>query len=155
MKTPWNPSRTATARVKNPLPAPTACPYCGKPVQIVGHEKVYGRAYSDWPWLYACNGAEEGGCGAYVGLHPFTNIPLGTLADGPTREARKRAKSAFEPLYRHYRMDRSEAYAWLAKQLGIPTEECHVGWSDIAQCQRIEQICVAELRRRATNWRAA
>lgn len=155
-KSPLNPSRTATARVKNPLPVPTTCPHCSGSVKLVGHDVIYGRSFSEWPWLYACEGGEPGlSCGAYVGLHPFTNIPLGTLADAPTREARKRAKSAFQPLYQHHGMKRGEAYAWLANQLSIPKEECHIGWSDVAQCKKIEQICVAELRRRSTTRRAA
>jgi hypothetical protein len=69
-------------------------------------------------------------------MHPFTNIPLGTLADGPTRQARKRCKEPFESLHRSGRMTRSEAYSKLAKKLGIPVEQCHFGWFDAAQCKR-------------------
>lgn len=138
-KTPWNPSKRATARVTNPLPAPEECPHCydhetGKPfahIEIVNNEEIYGRSYGEWPWVYQCQQ-----CGAYVGMHPFTNIPLGTLADGPTRQARKRCKEPFESLHRSGRMTRSEAYSKLAKKLGIPVEQCHFGWFDAAQCKR-------------------
>ena len=51
-KTPWNPSRRATARVKNPLPAPTTCPYDGGPVEIVNNSAIYGREYGEWPWAF-------------------------------------------------------------------------------------------------------
>ncbi|EBX2183603.1 hypothetical protein E1A40_08815 [Salmonella enterica subsp. enterica serovar Aba] len=135
-KTPWNPSRKATARVKNPFPAPELCRFCGGAVRISTHWEIYGRDFSDWPWVYLCDC-----CGAYVGMHPFTNIPLGTLADKPTRDARKRCKPAFESLWRNGDMTRSEAYAWLAQQLGIPLQECHFGWFDIRQCERAKQIC--------------
>ncbi|MBB2918291.1 zinc-finger-containing protein [Cupriavidus alkaliphilus] len=138
--TPWNPSRTATARVKNPLPAPTHCPFCSATVEIVSNEHIYGRAYGDWPWAYRCTGRK---CHAYVGLHPFTNIPLGTLADAPTREARKRAKTAFNPIWESGRMTRAEAYAWLAGALGIDNvEECHIGWFDVQTCQRVVAACL-------------
>lgn len=134
-KTPWNPSRTATARVTNPLPQPTTCHYCSGKVSIVNNDKIYGSSYGEWPWAFLCDG-----CGAYVGLHPFTSIPLGTLADAPTREARKRAKDAFNPLWRTRLMTRREAYAWLAKMLGINVDECHIGWFDEATCKRVVEV---------------
>lgn len=130
-KTPWNPSRKATARVRNPLPTPTECNNCGGEVKIIHHDDLYGRAYSDWPWMYKCSG-----CDSYVGMHPFTNIPLGTLADSETREARKQCKSIFERLFKRGKMTRSEAYARLAEKLGIETGECHFGWFDVAMCRK-------------------
>ena len=140
MKTPLNPSRKATARVKNPLPVPTACNCCGAPVELVPNSAIYGRAYGDWPWAYLCNG-----CGAYVGLHPFTAIPLGTLADAPMREARKRAKAAFNPLWQNGQMTRSDAYAWLAGAMGIADkEQCHIGWFDAAQCNQVVSVIAAQ-----------
>ncbi|OJB35398.1 zinc-finger-containing protein [Burkholderia ubonensis] len=135
-KTPWNPSRRATARVKNPFPAPTACPYDGGTVEIVKNAEIYGRPYGEWPWAFLCRT-----CRAYVGLHPFTGIPLGTLADAPTREARKRAKAAFNPIWQSGAMTRTDAYVWLAQQLGIAVGECHVGWFDATVCDRVVAIC--------------
>lgn len=141
-KTPWNPSRSAIARVLDPLPAPTTCPHCNSRVELVNNEIVYGRPYGDWPWMFLCTAAA---CRAYVGLHPFTDIPLGTLADKRTREARQRAKAAFNPLWSsatHKRRDaRSKAYAWLARQLGIKMRECHIGWFDVATCERVVEAC--------------
>ncbi|MBN3839335.1 zinc-finger-containing protein [Burkholderia sp. Ac-20349] len=134
---PWNPSRRATARVKNPLPEPTSCPYCGATVGIVNNKAIYGREYGEWPWAYACT---EWRCRAYVGMHPFTNIPLGTLADKATREARKHAKALFVPLYESGRMTRTEAYAWLAGRLGIELEKCHFGWFSAEECACVEWI---------------
>ncbi|SEU36388.1 Protein of unknown function [Burkholderia cepacia] len=139
-KTPWNPSRRATARVKNPLPAPTKCPYDGGPVEIVNNSAIYGRKYGEWPWAFLCRS-----CRAYVGLHPFTKIPLGTLADGPTRDARKRAKAAFNPIWESGRMTRTDAYIWLARRLGIANhEECHIGWFDVATCDRVVAVIQQE-----------
>lgn len=137
IKTPANPSRKAIARVKNPLPVPAECRFCKSSVQIATHREVYGRDYSDWPYIYLCDS-----CGACVGMHPFTNIPLGTLADKATREARKNSKKPFEILWRKGNMTRTEAYTWLADQLGIAADECHFGWFDISQCEQAEQICL-------------
>lgn len=131
--TPWNPSRKAVARVRNPLPVPKVCEHCGGSCSIVPNSQIYGRAFGDWPWAVLCSG-----CRAYVGLHPFTGIPLGTLATQETREARRRAKAAFNPLWEHGGMSRTEAYAWLAGALGIAdVEQCHIGWFDVAQCNAV------------------
>lgn len=132
---PWNPSRRAITRVTNPLPEPTECQYCGGKVNLVKNSEIYGREYGDWPWAYLCID-----CRAYVGLHPFTAIPLGTLADAATREARSRAKNAFNPLWQSGRMTRREAYTWLAARLDIPTDACHVGWFDATTCDRVVEI---------------
>jgi hypothetical protein len=140
--TPWNPSRRATARVLNPLPAPTTCPNCGGEVQLLGNERVYGRPYGEWPYAYKCM---DRACNSYVGLHPFTAIPLGTLANPRTRKARTDAKAVFNPLWQTGKRTRSEAYAWLASKLGIPVEECHVGWFDVKQCEKVVEVCVSYL----------
>lgn len=142
-KTPWNPSRKAIARVTNPLPAPTACPHCSGQVELVNNERIYGKPYGEWPWAFLCTGA---GCGAYVGLHPFTHIPLGTLADEATRDARKRAKAVFNPRWegvQHGRKKaRTAAYTWLAAQLGLEdVNTCHIGWFDVATCERVIEVC--------------
>lgn len=130
---PLHPSIRATVRVKNPLPTPTECPHCAAPVSLVSNETIYGRAYGEWPWVYACSG-----CGAYVGLHPFTAIPLGTLATAEIRDARKRAKAAFNPIWQQGRMSRTDAYAWLAGALGIAdVKACHIGWFDVDQCNTV------------------
>ena len=132
--TPLNPSRRAVARVKDVLPVPTECPHCQSWVRLVGNEEIYGRPFGEWPWAYLCTNLA---CRAYVGLHPFTGIPLGTLATAPMREARKKAKAAFNPLWQSGRMSRTEAYAWLAERLGIPVGECHIGWFDEARCEQV------------------
>ncbi|WP_369597392.1 zinc-finger-containing protein [Rhodoferax sp. TH121] len=133
IKTPWNPSRKAIARVTNPLPVPTECPHCGECCGIVNNSEIYGREYGEWPWAVLCSG-----CRAYVGLHPFTGIPLGTLATEPIRKARSAAKDEFNKLWQRGAMTRSAAYAWLAGALGIANvNECHIGWFDVAQCDAV------------------
>lgn len=139
-KSPWNPSRRATARVLNALPAPTVCS-CGRPVEIAHHEQVYGGEYSDWPWMYRC-----APCDASVGMHPFTNIPLGTLADRELRAIRKACKQPFEMLWQNGRMDRKAAYGGLARHLRIPVEQCHFGWFDADTCRSARDWAVRALR---------
>lgn len=144
--TPQNPSRRATKRVTNPLPAPTICPFCGgTDIQIAHHDQVYGRAYNDWPWLYLC-----GCCRAYVGMHPFTNIPLGTLADEALRKARRNCKQPFNALWESGRMTRDETYAALAAHLGMPLAACHFGWFNIEQCSLAREWAEGVLRGEST-----
>tara|TARA_R110002020_G_scaffold412583_2_gene622134 strand:- start:22 stop:501 length:480 start_codon:yes stop_codon:yes gene_type:complete len=142
-KTPWNPSKSATKRVKHPLPAPTECPCCtdwltDEPsihIEIVSHEDLYGEIMGEWPWVYQCMT-----CEAYVGLHPFTNIPLGTLADGPIRQARKTHKQPFESLWVNGgKLSRREAYSRLAEKLGIKIEVCHFAMFDVGMCEKAAQ----------------
>jgi hypothetical protein len=69
-----------------------------------------------------------------VGIHEYTDIPLGTLANYEMREARKHAKKLFNPLWQGGEMTRSEAYQWLAEQLQIPASECHIAMFDVDRC---------------------
>lgn len=140
-KSPWHPSVKATARVLNPLPAPVVHDVCGQPVEIAHHTQVYGTEYGDWPWMYRCTT-----CDAMVGMHPFTSIPLGTLADKALRDTRRACKQPFELLWEHGRMTRSEAYAGLAAHLGLEVEACHFGWFDADTCRRARDWAVAQLR---------
>jgi hypothetical protein len=45
-------------------------------------------------------------------------------------------------------MKRHEAYGWLANQLGLSRDDCHIGMFDVAQCERVVRVCtqVAETR---------
>ena len=129
-------SRKALRRVKNPLPVPKDCRYCGMDVELVNHAEIYGREYGDWPYAYLCRG-----CLAYVGLHPHTDIPLGTLADRYLRSARKAHKQYFQTLQRKTEWSRKEAYAFLANAMEIPVAECHWGWFEIKQCEQAGAIC--------------
>lgn len=129
-------SRRALKRVKNPLPAPIACRYCGDDVDLVRNSEIYnGRSYGDWPFAYLCRG-----CKAYVGLHPDTDIPLGTLANDSLRAARNRSKAVFHKHITDTGMGRTQAYRWLAEQMQIGVGVCHFGWFEKADCERAEAI---------------
>lgn len=130
-------SRRALSRVKDAMPKPEACQYCGGRVELVNHAEIYGgREYGDWPYAYLCRG-----CGAYVGLHPHTDIPLGTLADKETREARKAVKPGFMRLVSsRFGGDRSAAYLWLACRMEIDARECHFGMFDVQRCREAMKI---------------
>lgn len=126
------------------MPAPEKCRFCHSSVEYVSHAKIYGgREYSAWPFIYLCTNPA---CGASVGVHEGTNHPLGTLADRETKEARKSAHNAFDPMWKGERdkgKARVEAYKWLADQLDIEPWRCHISWFDIAVCRKVVQLSLA------------
>lgn len=142
-KSPWAPSVTATARVPEPVPAPTQCQQCGAPVEIAHHTQIYrgGKTYGDWPWAYRCTS-----CDAMVGMHPFTSIPLGTLAGAELRRMRTDCKQPFNLLWQQRGVSRHDAYHRLADHLGIAPSECHFGLFDEDRCRAARDWAVAQLR---------
>lgn len=136
-KTPWNPSKKAIKRVKDPAPVPKSCCHCSGNILIVNNSSIYGKEYGEWPWAYLCES-----CGAYVGMHPFTNIPLGTLATKAIREARKSCKPYFTRMFNVKKIPRSEGYKLLAAELGIDTTLCHFGLFDVDMCQKAKSACL-------------
>jgi uncharacterized protein YlaI len=118
------------------------CRYCGKEVEIVNERQIYGKEYGKWPWMYHC--AE---CDARVGMHPDTNIPLGTLADKETRNARKLGKMPFVKVWKSEQiMTQSEAYSQLAAHMDIPASECHFGLFSVEQCRSAWRWATAILK---------
>jgi len=80
-------------------------------------------------------------CDAYVGCHDGTLAPFGRLANRKLRAAKQAAHAVFDPLWRSGRVTRKQAYAWLAKELGITTANCHIGMFDEDVCASVVQIC--------------
>ena len=133
-------SRKALKRVKNPLPIPTDCRYCAGHVELVNNSAIYGREYGEWPFAYRCTD-----CKAYVGLHPSTDIPLGTLAAPQLRKDRNAAKDAFHRVKEKRGFSRSLAYQWLAGKMGIEVGVCHFGWFDQEDCAKALALCTEDL----------
>jgi hypothetical protein len=59
-------------------------------------------------------------------------------------QARVRAHAAFDPKWQSGLMTRSEAYTWLALQLGVPRAECHMLRFDIETCNKVIALCVVD-----------
>lgn len=122
------------------------CPYCDKPARLVTGHAIYphrpdllGKKF----WL--CTP-----CDAWVGCHPRNKKhkhtgaePLGRLANGELRKAKQAAHAAFDPLWRSKTMSRKEAYQWLASQLGISPQNCHIGMMDVDSCKSVVAVMAA------------
>jgi hypothetical protein len=125
------------------------CSYCQSLAEYVDSSEVYnGRSYG---MIYLCRP-----CRAWVGVHKGTDKPLGRLANKDLREWKIKAHAAFDPLWKakmrqgHSKKSaRNSGYAWLAEQMGIPREACHVGMFDVEQCKQVVEICSPYLRRAA------
>lgn len=117
-------------------PNAVMCPYCGKRAVLTSSKEVYNG--QDFGPLYLCK-CKPGW--AYVGCHPGTTRPLGRLADAQLRAAKKEAHRVFDKLWKKKGRKRKDAYAWLAKQLGVSGAECHIGEMDVDLCLRVIDIC--------------
>lgn len=127
------------------LTEPPRCPYCRCTAEKVTGQVVYPRRRDLWDKIICrCEL-----CDAWVGCHPGTDVPLGRLADADLRTAKQRAHAAFDPLWKK-KMERDQCgkgaarragYTWLAEQLGIRREDCHIGMMDVALCERVVEVC--------------
>lgn len=125
-----------------PLPGRDECPYCGDEAKLFeSSEHIYSKDYGP-VWQCQC-------CFAYVGCHPGTNKALGRLANKELRGWKMAAHKAFDTLW-HYKIKkqgcrraiaRGKAYKWLAAQMGIENNECHIGYFTVEQCRRVVEIC--------------
>lgn len=139
-----------------PVGGELICPLCGRQAICIDSKEVYGRSHGQ---MWICPNRP---CSVYVGCHLDSNVPKGTLATPAMREARKTAHSAFDRLWktaedgyeihekglargkvvrRIRRTARNRAYKWLAAQLGIHVDDCHIGMFDIDTCARVFYLC--------------
>jgi len=129
------------------------CDYCNKPAQFVTGTYIYPhRPDLAGKTFWCCDP-----CKAWVGCHAGTNEPLGRLANAKLRKAKSAAHAVFDPLWKRkaardgltFQQARTRAYEWLALEMSLPPEECHIGMFDEQQCRRVIEICEPFSRRAA------
>lgn len=109
------------------------CSHCGKPARLVSGRTIYPNREDLFHKKYwNCFP-----CAAYVGCHPNSIKPLGTLANAELRQMRKDTHHAFDPLWKNGSLTRKEAYYELAKYLDIPVYKCHIGLFTIRDCIKV------------------
>jgi hypothetical protein len=117
-----------------PTPDPR-CAECGEVSHLVTGERIYPHRpdlYHKRFWLCIC--------GAYCGCHGVTSRALGFPAGPETRRARNVAHATFDPLWRTGRMNRHEAYAWLANAMQIDSAVCHIGMMSAEQAYQVASL---------------
>lgn len=113
------------------------CPYCGEPSKLTTGATVYPhRPDLSHKLFFRCEP-----CDAHVGVHETSGLPLGRLADATLRRARIAAHAAFDPIWRGGSMKRGDAYALLAKKLGVHVSQCHIGHFDTSMCRKVVTAC--------------
>lgn len=122
---------------------PTICRYCGSSVVYTSNAEIYGKEYGTGK-CYLCRN-----CRAFVGVHPGTDTPLGTLANDELREWRKEAHFWFDRIWKKPTRitTRYNAYGYLAKKMGLPREETHIGMFEIEQCKKVIKFSKEKLQR--------
>ena len=122
---------------------PTICRYCGSPVVYTSNAEIYGREYGEGK-CYLCRN-----CRAFVGVHPGTDIPLGTLANEELRRYRKTAHFYFDQIWMQpLRITtRYKSYDWLSKQLGISKEYTHIGMFEKEECVKTIELSQARIEK--------
>lgn len=132
-------------------PEAPLCMHCGKVARKTSGGEIYPhRLDLHSRCFWKCDP-----CGAYVGCHKGTNRPLGRPANEELRSARIRLHNdRLDPLWANadkcgiYEPEngsarwkirsraRGRVYAYLAHELGISIDDCHVGLFDVETCRR-------------------
>ena len=96
-------------------------------------------------WFYGCVRWPQ--CNGVLGCHP-DGSPLGKPADSATRMARSRLHELFDGLWHGpaRRMRRKDAYALLARLLGMRGEDCHIALFDADRCRESVKVLEVWLR---------
>lgn len=124
------------------------CPYCHGVAEFVHGDEIYEhRPDLHNKMFYICKP-----CDAYVGCHATSDAPLGRLADAELRKAKVAAHNAFDHLWKTGGMKRGDAYGLLARELGIPKKECHIGMFDVAMCNRVKSVMMGRKKLGRTPW---
>lgn len=113
------------------------CPYCGEQSRLTTGKEIYPkRPHLHRKDFYLC-----APCDAYVGCHVNTIKPLGSPANAELRAARSAAHRAFDVKWQSGAMSRTQAYRWLAGQLRMHPDQCHIGMFDVETCRRVVALC--------------
>ena len=113
------------------------CDYCNRDAELKSGKEVYPhRADLHHKWIWVCEP-----CDARCGCHGASQKPLGRMANAELRRARMEAHAAFDPLWKKGNLSRTEAYAWLANQLGLAVSKCHIGLFGIEMCYSVRKAC--------------
>ena len=113
------------------------CDYCQQEAKQVTGRTIYPHRpdlYHKVFWYCAP-------CDAWVGCHEKTMKPLGRLANAELRRAKMRAHAAFDSLWKSGEMNRHQAYRWLANQMGLTIDTCHIGMFGLDQCAKVLEVC--------------
>lgn len=146
-------------RMSSSVPPSLSCGDCGAPMRLRS-----GRFGQFW----SCSRFPS--CRGSLGAHP-DGRPVGAPSDTATRAARQRAHAAFDRLWQACAPDndggqrlggnllsrgrlRGLAYRWLAEQVGVRIEKCHIACFDLEMCERVVLTCEGATAAHIVAWHA-
>lgn len=113
------------------------CPECNSIAELKRRKLITGNN-DDNEWVWVCKHYPK--CDTYVGCHPSTFRPLGTMAGYNLRQLRWRAHKSLDTSWRGGHMTRSEAYEELALALGVEEKDAHIGMLNKEQCEKVVEV---------------
>lgn len=133
---------------------PGRCPYCDAAVQLVTYEDA------DWPLLGHPRPDGTGieslwmciPCWAWTRRAHHEYQPTNTVAVAVDRKRRRHAHRWLDEMWRtapafRRAAARVQAYRWLAGEMGVAEEECHIGLFTGDRLRQALTICIAANRR--------
>ena len=78
-----------------------------------------------------------GVCLLYVGVHPGTKIPKGTLANRELRQKRIQAHRIFDQIWQQGILSKPEAYRWVADKFCLTDKQAHIGQFSNYMCDQL------------------
>lgn len=128
------------------------CPYCGGTAILRDASYVYGKTAREGK-LYVCSNYPA--CDSYVGVHPHTILPKGTLANKELRRKRIRAHRIFDQIWKQGILDKQEAYRWMADTFYLDHSQAHIGNFSDYMCEQLIKESQKVLRCNNVSLRAA
>lgn len=122
------------------------CVECNKeitPICVSGLEVYPHRPDLYHKYFYKCTK-----CGNYVGCHPNSKRPLGSIPNKEIKDKRKYIHSILDPLWKDKMISRSELYSQLSKKLGYTYHTGEI--NNIEEANKI-QLVVEKLREEIYN----
>ena len=110
------------------------CPYCNSTAVLRDASFVYGKK-SKGGQVYVCSHYPS--CDSYVGVHPGTLLPKGTLANKPLREKRIHAHRIFDQIWKNGILNKAQAYRWIADKFCLNIRQAHIGMFSEYMCDQL------------------
>lgn len=126
------------------------CEHCGGAVVLHRTSEHFYKVDRGPMWVCTV-------CQARVGCHRGKRYrPLGRLSTPGMRSAKRLAHQFFDEMWRRKmardkatrQEARTRAYAWLARELGVPFHLCHIGNMSPELCDRVVALCRPYVERR-------
>lgn len=110
------------------------CPYCNSIAVLKDASFVYGEK-SKGGQVYVCNRYPV--CDSYVGVHPGSIRPKGTLANKDLRTKRIRAHRMFDQIWKKGILKKPDAYRWMADKFCLDDRQAHIGMFSDYMCDQL------------------